>query len=177
MRVIFAKGKKSLTANLIASVCDTDVSHVALMSGYDKIESFVFHSTSEGVKVCSFNKFESLYDIKRIYEIPCYTPHFNTYHLWKLFEKYEDCAYDYLAFIYLGLFLCFKKLGIKLPAENRWQNRNHFICTEFASAAIMGQTDSMQTLKTLEDYIKENAHELCMSFDQPAIPSVFAGNE
>lgn len=172
MFVLFAKAKKSWTADLIAAVCDTDVSHVALMS-----EGLVFHSTSAGVVMCSKRKFERLYDVKRAYNIPLYSPHYGIHHLRKLFEKYEDCKYDYLAFAYLGLYLCCKKLGLKLPAENRWQNRNHFICTEFASMAIMGHIDSMYTLKSLEEHIKEHFHDIRMSFDEPPVSAFFGRNE
>lgn len=176
MRVIFAKGR-SWTADVIASVCDTDVSHVALMTDVAKNLSLVFHSTSAGVEICSYSKFKRLYIVRRSYEIPCNSAYGSNYHLRKLFEKYEGCKYDYFAFAYLGLYLCLKKLGIKLPAENRWQNRNHFICTEFASMAIMGHIDSMYTLKSLEEHIKEHFHDLRMSFDDPPVSAIFSRNE
>jgi len=47
------------------------------------------------------------------------------------------------------------RVGIKLPKKNIWQNRNHFICTEFVSLGIFGKPDSMLTLRSLETLILE----------------------
>jgi hypothetical protein len=163
MEVIFCKGK-SWTADVIASIDDTDVSHVAFSSWRLLDRNLIFHSTSKGVNITTKKTFLKHYDIKRIYEIPVNDDFTESFILWKMIEKYEGAPYDYLALIYLGLFLLGKKLGIRLPAVNRWQNKNHYICTEFATLAIMGHTDSMTSLKTLEQYILEkfatNDHRL-----------------
>lgn len=154
MNVLFCKGK-SWTANLIASIDGTDVSHVALASWKLMDRNLILHSTASGVNITTKKAFLKKYDIKRVYEIPVNDEFSESFILWKLIEQYEGAPYDYLALIYLGLFLLCKKLGIRLPAVNRWQNKNHYICTEFATLAIMGNTDSMASLKTLEKYILE----------------------
>jgi len=163
MQVLFCKGK-SWTANLIASIDDTDVSHVALTSWKLMDRNLVLHSTGKGVNITTKSTFLKHYDIKRVYEIPVNSEFSESFILWKMIEEYEGAPYDYFALIYLGLFLLCKKLGIGLPPVNRWQNKNHYICTEFATLAIMGNTNSMASLKTLEKYILEkfatNDHRL-----------------
>jgi hypothetical protein len=154
MNVIFCKGK-SWTANLIASIDDTDVSHVALASWKLMDRNLILHSTGKGVNITTKSTFLKHYDIKREYEIPVNDEFSESFILWKMIEKYEGAPYDYFALIYLGLFLLGKKLGIRLPPVNRWQNKNHYICTEFATLAIMGNTNSMSSLKSLEKYILE----------------------
>ena len=154
VNVLFCKGK-SWTANIIASIDDTDVSHVALSSWKLMDRNLILHSTGKGVNLTTKKAFLKKYDIKRIYEIPVNDEFSESYILWKLIEENEGKPYDYLALVYLGLFLLGKKLGFGLPLENRWQNKSHYICTEFASLAIMGNTDSMASLKTLEKYILE----------------------
>jgi len=165
MEVLFCRGK-SWTANLIASIDDTDVSHVALASWRLLDRNLIFHSTSKGVNITTKKAFLKDYDIKRVYEIPVNDEFSESFILWKMIEKYEGAPYDYFALIYLGLFLLGKKLGIRLPPVNRWQNKNHYICTEFATLAIMGDTDSMSSLKSLEKYILEKfaTNDIRLSF-------------
>ncbi len=155
MDVIFCKGR-TLASDIIAKVDDTDVSHVALASSTQTARHLIFHSISSGVRVSSRSAFQRKYDIKRIYRLG--SSHSNEDDLlWSLFSMYEDRKYDYLAIAYLGLFLTLKKFGLHMPAKNLWNNRNHFICTEFVTLGVFGDTDSMMSLKSLEKYILEKS--------------------
>lgn len=155
MDVIFCKGR-SLASHIIAAIDDTDVSHVALCSSSPSNNHLIFHSVSSGVRISSRAAFKRKYDIKRIYRLGSSWPNEDDI-LWSLVATYEDRKYDYLAIAYLGLFLSLKKIGFNLPAKNIWNNRNYFICTEFVTLGIFGDTDSMLSLRTLEKHIQERS--------------------
>lgn len=155
MDVIFCKGK-SIASDIIAAIDDTDVSHVALSSSSPGSRHIVFHSISSGVRISSRSAFNRKYDVKRIYRLSSSQTNEDDI-LWSLMSSYEDRKYDYLAIAYLGLFLALKKIGLHIPAKNLWNNRNQFICTEFVTLGILGHTDSMLSLRTLEKYILETS--------------------
>jgi hypothetical protein len=158
MDVIFALGK-TFVSKVIAAIDDTDVSHVALSSAKVAGNTLVFHSVTSGVKISTRHGFKQKYDVKRIYRLGSSYENEEDL-LWSLLSNNEDKPYDFLAGGYLALYLIMRKMGIKLPDKNIWQNRNHFICTEFASAGIMGEVNSMVSLRTLEKYILETSvHE------------------
>jgi len=153
MDVIFCKGR-GIASDIIAKVDDTDVSHVALCSSFRANQHIVFHSVSSGVKISSRSAFKKKYDIKRIYQLASTQTNEDDI-IWSLLTMYEDRKYDYLALVYLGIFLTLRKVGLELPAKNIWNNRNHFICTEFVTLGILGHADSMMSLRTLEKHIVE----------------------
>jgi len=135
MQIIFAKGK-TFASNIITSVEENDVSHVAISSKYFLNNQIVFHSSVQGVEIVTRNYFKKKHDIKRTYDIN--TDHDEELLLKNMMGLYEGKAYDYLATLYIGIYLLLKKVGLQLLARNLWNNRNHFMCLEFASVIIFG---------------------------------------
>jgi hypothetical protein len=145
MKIFFCKGKK-LTSKIIASVDGGDCSHVALTSPTICDGKIIAHSTHRGVQIDHLKTFEQQYNIKRTYELPIEEE--DKWFL-KLIEENANKPYDYFALAYLGLY----QLGIIKKEENIWQNRNHFICTEFVSLMIFKKVDSISGLIGLENKI------------------------
>ena len=152
MQIIFAKGK-TFASNIITSVEENDVSHVAISSKYFLNNEIVFHSSVQGVEIVTRNYFKKKHDIKRTYEIN--TNYDEEFLLKNMMGLYEGKPYDYLATLYIGIYLIFKKAGLPLLARNLWNNRNHFMCLEFASVIIFGfDYPQIMGLKEFEKRIK-----------------------
>lgn len=58
-----------------------------------------------------------------------------------MLQKNEGRPYDFGAFFYLGL----RCLLPRLPKKNLWQSSGMFLCTEWVTAVLSGNPDSMIT--------------------------------
>lgn len=153
MNIIFCKGKNFLS-NVIAQIDGGDCSHVAIGSEAIGNGSIIAHSTSRGVHIDHANTFLNHYEVVRTYKTAISDE--ETKFL-NLIDTYANRPYDYLGLIYLG----FYKMGILRKKENIWQNRNFYICTEFASMAIFDKTISTYGLIELEAALIEKGVQRC----------------
>jgi hypothetical protein len=151
MEIFFCKGK-TLGAKIISEIDGGDCSHVAIASPEIGTGKIVAHSTARGVQIDHLKTFLSFYKVVRWYSIPINN---EAHHLLELLESHANKPYDYLALMYLGLW----KMGILRKKENIWQNRNFYICTEFASLAIFGKAISTYGLVELEAAIIERGYQ------------------
>ena len=154
MLILMAMGKTAVS-RIIAKIDDTDVSHVALSSREICDHGLVFHSSTQGVEIVSRDYFKKKHEMKRIYDIDV-GPYEESALLWSMMKLYEGARYDYLATAYAGIYLLMRKIGISISSHNVWNNRNHFMCLEFAIRAIFGESpQEVIGLKAFEEKVKE----------------------
>lgn len=143
MEIIFTR-QNSFISKLIRKVTGEDVSHCAFIYMQN-----VYHSNHLGATVCTLSKFKETSEIVYRLKIPNkYSLNFH-YH----FAQLEGATYDLPAALYAGWRIFLNKyFGIGIPAVNKFDFRNSYICTELAQKLLGIEVDSMITPKEL--YLK-----------------------
>ena len=134
MIVLFTKSNK-IGSKLIRALTEEPVSHCAI---YLPDLGTVIHSNFSGVKTQSFSSF--LKDNTIVYHVDVPSPGL------QIPESYASVSYDYLAFIYFGFMLIWKKMtGIPVSKTNHWAQKRAFLCTELVTFILWGAEDSTLT--------------------------------
>jgi hypothetical protein len=144
MKVLLTSGHNPLAA-LIRRLTREDASHVAL-----RWNSWVLHSNLKGVQWSTFEDFTEKAEIIDSTDIVEDLPRLLTFSA----QHAEHGKYDYGGFIYIGLRLALRLVGIHLPKKNLWSMTGMFMCTEFVSKYEFDEEDDLITPRQLFDKIK-----------------------
>ena len=115
-------------SRLIRAVTGEPVSHCAIIL---EGSGSVLHSTVNGSTVVKLAEFKQINKI--LYMIP-----FDG-NIPITVDFAHNRRYDWGAFVYLGLKLVLRKVGIRLPKKNLWQTTGMYLCTELVSKAIFNK--------------------------------------
>lgn len=134
MKVLFTKSNK-IGSRLIRAVTGEDISHCAITVLED---THVLHSSTSGVTLLPIEEFISTNDVVRQIELPSLmtSEEDEIYNDINIINKYLGKPYDYMAFIYLGIRLSLRFLGISTPKVNLFNISGMFICTELVDEVV-----------------------------------------
>lgn len=136
MRILFTRNNRSLFSRTIQWATGWDVSHVAL-----ELEGMVFHSNLLGPQSSSLEEFERHCEIVRYITLPSSV--YDAVRLFKFYLQRKHRSYDFVLFLYLGVYLIIKKAG-NLPASPKYIHRvsGAYLCTEFVGEFITGNENT-----------------------------------
>lgn len=146
MKILFIRGHSSFS-NLICSVTQEDISHVALCITLEGSE-FVIHSDLRGLHIETLEAFSKRCEV--VYTLEKQSSPEDTKQALKVLSEHEWSYYDLGAIAFLGLCLTVRRyLRIPLPKSNLWQTTGMFMCVEWLSYYIDLKEESMCTPKRL----------------------------
>jgi hypothetical protein len=123
-RVVFTYSNL-VGSKLIRAVTGEPVSHCAIIL----TNGNVVHSTINGSVITNLSDFSKSNTIVLDVPIPANLP--------ITVDFARNRRYDWGAFLYLGLRLALRKVGIRLPKKNLWQTSGMYLCTELVSQAVL----------------------------------------
>ena len=102
-------------------------SHVAVLLN----DTWVVESTfTSGVRVVPYDKWLDINE--ELYKVPCSTTDRSSTQILKTATEIWSKSYDWAGIAYFAVcfvnLIAFKK---PLPAENKWENKNRYFCTEY----------------------------------------------
>lgn len=126
-------------------------SHVAVLIN----DSMVIESVlGKGVRIAPYKKWKEINE--ELYKIPCAQPYRSSREVIDELMSIWGKPYDWRGILYFSY--CFIRLILldkPMPAENKWERKTHFFCTEFAGK-VSGSNYSMTTpAKMCDEWLKE----------------------
>lgn len=144
MSVLVTYGNNPLSA-VIRRLTKEPASHIAIRWG-----QWVLHSNLNGVQWTPYDTFVKKAVVLDEIQIPQ-----NLEKLLDFSARYVDRGrYDYGAFMYIGIRLGLRPLGVKLPKHNLWGMTGMQLCTEMLTNYVYGEEDAMITPTQLGAKIK-----------------------
>jgi hypothetical protein len=132
MSVLVTYGNNPLSA-VIRHLTKEPASHVAI-----HWDGWVLHSNLNGVqwsKMCDFQAKAVILDEIPIPQDLAKLLDFSARHV-------EHGSYDFGGFLYCGIRLALRPIGIKLPKRNLWRMTGMYMCTELVSTYVFGAEDA-----------------------------------
>lgn len=114
-----------ISSKLIRAITKEEVSHCAILL----TNGYVVHSAINGSVITNLSDFRKSNTIVLNVPIPANLP--------ITVDFARSKRYDWKAFLYLGLRLVLRKIGIRLPKKNLWQTNGMYLCTELVSKVVL----------------------------------------
>lgn len=149
--ILFTTSEKPM-AKLIRWATGEDCSHVAIL--WDET---VVHSNWKGVH--SEHTSEFLKENRVVHTIPVSEDsQEDVDRFLRVLSQPNRSPYDFGALLFCGIMLFSRKaLGLtKWPKQNLWQSSGMYLCTEFVTEYLYGESDALITPHKLYERILEN---------------------